>query len=363
MQFTSLSLIVCALGLLQAGTLPERRGVETGTFKERAPESRNRLLEPQPVHQDATGSCEQMLLALDGAPEGGFGAIWMDTRQGNLGLYLGLVGKDGAVRGEEVPLYPSMGTARQLQPDLAFTDGLEGMVCWRSGIVSKLPIQVRRFGSAPGFPAAPMEFGEAPAAEDIDPKARVGSGDRGGRGERGAEPRVAALGDGACIVAWTQADAVLAQHFDAERRPVGQVTDLDPRGASPTGSLRTSADGAGHALVAWPTADGLRVWIGAPGKRAVREAAGTGRLLDVAHDPTGGWWLLVQPKSGEAVLRHLDERGVGDREDRALPGRLIDRTTKEGRWTSIELCTWKYGVAVCATSVRDKHPVRVMFLG
>lgn len=363
MQLTTLTLILCALGLSQADTLPERRGVETGTFKERAPEAQNRLLGPQPVHQDMTGSCEQLLLALDGAPEGGFGAIWMDTRQGNLGLYLGLVGIDGEVRGSEVPLYPSSGTARQLQPDLAFSVGLTGMVCWRSGIASKLPIQVRRFGSAPGFPAAPMEFGEAPTMEDIDPKAPIGRGDRGGRGERGAEPRVAALGKGESLVAWTQGSAVLAQHFDAEGEPLGEVSDLDPRGVEPTGSLRMASDRDGRALVAWPTAAGVRVWIGSPTGRAVRENVGEGRLLDAAHDPQGGWWLLLQPKQGEAVLRHLGTRGARDREDQTLPGRLVDRASGEGRWTDLDLCVWKHGLAVAATSVRDKHPVRVMFLG
>jgi len=362
MQTTALSMILCVFGLMQADTLPERRGVETGVPRSRAPEVQDRRLGPIPVHQDTTGSCEQVLLALDGAPDGGFGAIWMDTRQGNLGLYLGLVGKTGAVRGTEVPLYPSSGTARQLQPDLAFTDGLNGMLCWRTGVATKLPINVRRFGGAPGFRSAPLGFGAAPDAKDIDPRAPVGRGDRGGRGARGAEPRVAALGGGESLVAWTQADESLAQHFDAEGKTLGDVIRLDAQGAPTTGSLRIASDGDGRALVAWPTNKGVRVWIGTPAGRAVLADAGPGKLLEVAHDPRGGWWLLLQPESGEAVLRHLGTRGARDPEDRKLPGRLIDRSSQKGHWTALDLCTWEHGIAIAATSVRGKHPLRVLLL-
>jgi hypothetical protein len=360
MQTTALSLILCVSGLLQADTLPERRGVETGEPRSRAPEVQDRLLGPLPVHQDTTGSCEQVLLALDGSPDGGFGAIWMDTRQGNLGLYLGLVGTTGEVRGTEVPLYPSSGTARQLQPDLVFTEGLSGMLCWRTGIATKLPINVRRFRGAPGFRDAPLGFGAAPDAEDIDPRAPVGRGDRGGRGSRGAEPRVAALGGGESFVAWTQAGEALAQHFDADGQPLGEVLRLDAKGSPATGSLRVASDGEGRAFVAWPTAKGVRAWIGTPTGRSLNVDAGPGKLLEAAHDPRGGWWLLLQPEKGAAVLRRLNTRGAREPEDRKLPGRLIDRAANEGFWSGLDLCVWKHGIALAAISVREKHPVRVL---
>ena len=361
----SIPIFLVALGAALAapqGQLPERRAVETGTPGERAPEVRDTLLGPEPVHQDAEGSCEQQLLALAGSPDGGFGAIWKDTRQGNLGLYLGLVNAQGKVKGSEVPIYPSLGTARQLQPDLCFTAGLAGMLTWRSGVAPLKPIQVRPFFPAPGFRSKPLGFGGAPEAAASDPNAPVGKADRGGRGKRGAAPRVVSLGEGRSFVAWSQAGEALAQRFDAEGQPDGEVVRLDANGPQVSGSVRMASDGAGKALVSWPTADGLRAWIGVPGSRAVRVEVGHGSLLDAEYDPQGGWWLLLQPAEGEALVRHLGPRGKRDRDDRTLPGRLVSEPSGRGRWTSIDMTVWAHGLVVAATSTRPKHPVRLLFM-
>lgn len=363
MQNTLIFTLLITFGLFQADTLPERRGIERGNWKERAPETQDRLLPAQPVHQDTTGSCDQLLLALDGSAEGGFGAVWMDTRQGSLGLYLGMVGADGAVKGEEQPLYPSGGTARQLQPDLAFTDEMNGMLCWRSGAGAALPIQVRRFRGGPGFRDEPLEFGAPAEAADVDPRSPVNTGDRGGRSERGAEPRVAKLANGESFVAWTQGGAALAQHFDGEGKPLGEVLKLDPDGPKPTGSVRVASNGEGHAFVIWPTAKGSRIWIGAPKSRAVRADLGEDAVLDVAADPQGGWWLLLQPQSGEALLRHLGTRGARDRDDQKLAGGLHSKRNPLGAWNALDLCVWKHGVAIAATSGRGETPISVLFLG
>ena len=361
MHSIALSLILLATGLQQADTLPERRGLERGDFPSRAPEVQDRLLGPEPAHQDTTGSCEQVLLALAGAPDGSFGAIWMDTRQGNLGLYIGMVAPNGEVRGEEIPAYPSQGTARQLQPDLTFTSASGGMLCWRSGVAPLKPIQVRRFGAAPGFRKAPLGFGAPPHERDLDPRSPAGSVDGGGRRSRGAEPRVAALADEHSIVVWSQESMAHAQRFDGEGEPVGEVQLLDPKGAQATGDVSISSDGATRVLAAWPTASGIRAWVGGE-DRGVLVDAGAGTLLDTEHDPRGGWWLLVQPAQGEAVLRHLDARGEPDREDTRLPGSLVSRQNRDGRWSHMDLCVWTHGLALAATGTRDKHPVRVLLL-
>lgn len=364
MRSTLLATLLLALSTLASAndTLPERRGLEVGEFKRRAPEVQDRLLGPEPAHQDDTGSCDQAILALAGAPDGRFAAVWQDTRQGNLGLYLGVVAPNGEVSREEQPAYPSAGTARQLQPDLAFTERDDGILCWRTGVSQKKPIQVRAFGGAPGFRSEPIGFGAPPDAADVDPRSPVGRGDGGGRSSRGAEPQVAALADGGGIVAWTEGGAAMAQVFDAEATPIGETFRLEQKGAQPTGAVRVASDGDSDALIVWPTAKGLRAWAGTPGKRAVRADVGDGRLIGVEHDATGGWWMLVQPAKGAAVLRHLDERGKVDRKDVALPDRLLDRRANQGAWTALDFTAWKHGLVVVATETRGDRPVRVMFV-
>ncbi len=362
MRSTLLATLALALSAFANDTLPERRGLEIGEFKRRAPEVQDRLLGPEPAHQDDTGSCEQVVLAVAGAEDGRFGAIWRDRRQGNMGLYLGIVTASGEVRGEEKPAYPNLGTARQLQPDLAFTHRDDGILCWRTGISAMKPIQVRGFGGAPGFRTAPVGFGAPPEAADLDPRSPVGRGDGGGRSSRGAEPHVAALGGGRGLVAWTQGGAALAQAFDEDAQPIGETMTLDPGGAAPTDAALVAGDGDGVALVVWPTSKGMRAWLGASDKRALRGDVGAGQLLAVEHDPAGGWWLLVQPDEGAAVLRHLDGRARVDREDVALPGALLNRRAGTGDWSALDFAAWKHGLAVAATEARGERPVRLMFL-
>ena len=103
-------------------------GMELGELGTVYPQPADVISEDALVNQDEIGGAQQELLSLAGMSEG-FAGVWRDTRNGNLGLFLGLLDPAGERLAEERSVNQPL-TSRQFSPAVAIGPGLLGGVVW-----------------------------------------------------------------------------------------------------------------------------------------------------------------------------------------------------------------------------------------
>ncbi len=330
--------------------LPATHGQERGEYGTIYPQPSDVLAEAAPVHQDTTGGCDQTLVGVSGAPQGGFAAVWQDTREGHIGIFLGLIEPDGE-RGElQVSISDQEGTARELTPAIALLHEGHGAFAWMK--MAGRPQAMLRFfapdrerwsGLLPlASPAYRKVMRDAAklAAEGGPTPAAVARQQRGPGAARKhgwpTMPTVAVAPDGRVLATWLESGRVYLQSFK-NRYAETPAIRLNASGVLATGPASIAPAQDGRLLVAWQAADGIDVATFGEKPVPERGVGGEGRLLRLRDDPHGGWWLLVQAESG-LVLRHLGDAGKPDRDD--VPLAL-------GRVASADLATWSRGLVVC----------------
>lgn len=256
------------------------------------------LLPPQPldvvadgllVHDDDTGSADQVLVALAGRTRGGFGALWSDRRDGVLGLYLSLLDADGELASTERRANPST-HSRQVQSSLALGANLAGGMVWFATTEEGKRTYVRFFDDAETWTDEPLGFGPAIPLDD-------------GGGSRGSEPviSIGRRGDGSLV--WTQGGAVVSMRFQPGFSTISKPVVLNADRPTAVGRPCVALDDGNDYLVAWTTGEGqIHVYVNQRQAGESRSDGGAGELLDVVADPsTGGWFALIRDDAGIAL--------------------------------------------------------------
>ncbi|MCZ6596776.1 MAG: hypothetical protein O7B99_03985 [Planctomycetota bacterium] len=301
--------------------LPEPVGREQGAYGTVHPQPAAVLLDAAPVHADAEGGCEQALLDLAAAPTGGYAAVWRDTRDGHIGLYLGRLDAAGRPTVAEVPAYDRRGTARQLVPALTVGGDMRGALVWVAG--------------SRGQPALALHVFAARGPTRPGPKLEAA---RGLSRQNAAAPRFPAAcagPDGRVLVAWQTRDLIWTQTVGAKGRVAGAVRSFDASGALAE-PMRLGMDAQGRALSAWSVADGFRVCELTEDGARPSPIVGPGRPLAVRADATeaGGWWVLAQEGSELALYRV-----AGNEAEEPLH-------PVSGAVEHADLAVWRFGLAI-----------------
>lgn len=324
---------------------------EQGVFPTVFPQPADVRLDDTLLHEDREGGCEQTLRALSSSATGGYAAVWNDTRNGNLGLFLGLLDADGRRCSEDWPVNPPL-TSRQFEPTLTQAGPRRGAVAWFSTSFGYNGVRLRFFSGAEGFLAQDMALGmlqpavpaprgggraDAPAAGPGD--ARAGGGRDAAPAGAGREPAAGAApagggrapraplgaqalpserqpgvvmnanGEGAC--AWADGANVWLQLFRSPDDGTGVPRQLNPDGPPASGAVQVAMSSGGTLLVAWTA--GKEIALYARGA-AQSQSGGAGALVKLSPDPRGGFWALVA-LADRWFLRHYSEAGAIDAED------------------------------------------------
>jgi hypothetical protein len=279
------------------------------------PQPASILVDDEIVHLESHGGCEQTLRELAADPGGGFGAVWQDVRNGNLGLYFGRLDARGAVQPGEAPVNPPF-TSRQFEPALAFAASSGGAVAWFSTNIARQGVTVRFFDDNGAFPGAPVPLGtQRDSSSAAAREGRAGRGADGGAtggNDAGAGVIVPDIAYGAAggAVAWAEGTQVYLQRFKGARESEGKALEINPSGPAASGPPQIAIDGAGRTLVAFDTGAGVALaLIGAGDQTLVK--CGAGKLEQLVLDPAApnAAWILVRDGDG-FVARHFVDRAV-----------------------------------------------------
>jgi hypothetical protein len=339
-------------------TYPDGFTMEVGTLGELPPAAPggDTLL----VHADTEGGAAQVLQALAGGA-GGFSAVWIDQRDGNLGLFLGHLepSEPGAATytpfdGAPVHLPRS---SRQGSPQLALWPSGPGDDAQRAGTVAWIAEEqngshamLRLFGAGP---EPGTEAGERASGASLQGNP-VHLAALGGPDDLGLTRSPAGRG----LVTWFEGEQLvgrlLARSPETGQLGPGQavrlVSGLDPVG----GQLRLALDDDGGLLLAWselvstepeaaPTLQvrALFLDLRSPEPVVLGEDAttdgpvlslGPGRPLELATGSDGTWLLVSRP--GGTSLELLGPDGA----------RLIEPAVVGGPdLVSADLCAWDSG--------------------
>ena len=281
------------------------------------------------VHDDQHGGADQQLESLVGGPAG-VAAVWRDGRNGNAGLYLGLIDRNGEHRPVQRAIHaPSSG--RELHPGLAVSSDGRGAAVWFSQNHLRERSLLRLFTFGESVVGSPIPIGAA-----TGPEARL---EPGGEGANGPSIQAAVVlpEERSGLVVWREGTELLGQSLVDARTPLRSPQLL---GAGVTGRP-VLAEQDGRVLVVWPNEAGLNArLLEDPSGNAADSGGpislGSGELVRLVGDPGHGWWLLLR-LDGTLALRHLAPSGKPDAPDVLAPGEPL---------RSFDLAVWNGHLAV-----------------
>jgi len=338
------------------GASQHDNGMELGELGTIYPQPADVISEDALVNQDETGGAHQELLSLAGTPEG-YAGVWRDTRNGNMGLYLGLLDPAGERMAEERSVNEPL-TSRQFSPAVAIGPDLLGGVAWFLTSQGRHQPHLRLLDGPNGWA---RRFAEIPLGNNMVDVRRSGASDErgggrdaGGRGAggrgggregdtSGADPRhrpALAIGsNGRGLAVWLEYEEVHGQRFHRGGggwQQVGEPFRLNTNGPPAAGEVVIARSPDEGLLCAWSTPTDIGLWsIGGEGG-ALQGAGGSGVPLEIVAGVAGGWWMLV--RDGEDFkVRHLDAQLRIDRDDLSAPG---------GPHASCSIAAWRGGVAL-----------------
>ncbi len=287
----------------------------------------------KPVHEDQSGRALHLLLDVAGVAGEGWALSWRDTRNGNLGLFLGRLALDGTLREPERP-FPIHGAAfRELDPAMAAGPKLAGAVGYTlPGITEPWRFMGRVFHGDGEFqgPQAMLGVGD----ERLAQLAELHEAERSGREELGLTVTVDERGT--ATFAWLRKGRIFLQDLPADGGEGGKVRCANARGAIATGRPVFSSPGGKQVLLVWPSVEGNIAGM-VLGTSAV-QTLGEGLVLQALTDPrpNAGWWLVVD-RGRELVLRPIAARGTRTGDDIVLG---------QKPWGHVHVATWQEGLAI-----------------
>jgi hypothetical protein len=317
--------------------MPPRQGdpkvfrQEPGVFPTIFPQPADARLDDVALHLDTVGGCDQQLRALAAAPSGGFAAVWNDSRDGNLGLYLGLLDADGKRIGSDAPINPPL-TSRQFEPSLALTGGQRGAVAWFSTSFGYNGVRLRMFDGLNGFSGPDVALGLLqPAAaaprgggrSDAAPAA--GAAPRGGAAPGGREAPAAgagAAGAGAAGAGASAAGGAAPAGRDGAAAGPAAGRGAGASGAAPGRAPKASSFGAqalpsdrlpgvvitsrGAGAAVW--ADGGAVWM--QSFRSPTDRDGAPVQLNPNGPPASGAVQIALASTGALLVAWTSAEGI-----------------------------------------------------
>ena len=299
------------------------------------------------INGDTTGGATQSLNSL-AAGESGYTAIWSDSRDGNLGLYLGILPKGEGQAVDGVPIHLPR-ASRQVSPSIAqfpsATRGIGGALVWTAmggkGASATLRLFDERAPKREIFTSGPIIMGE------VEPKATC---------------QVAPVEGGTGLVSWARGDTVMAINLthDAEsgKTRTGQPYPLVDSIAGAKGQFAMSLNDKGKVLVTWNSGGQMHAQVSMmqdPGRR-MNGSLGQGKVIEIVPDRSAegaGWWVLAEMGTATGLL-HLDETGGVDRELLTISNQPLK---------SVDLTTWAAGkgIAVLVESKLETPDPRSRF--
>ncbi len=291
------------------------------------------------INGDTTGGANQTLNSLT-ASESGYTAIWSDSRDGNLGLYLGILPKGVDQADDGIPIHLPR-ASRQVRPSIAQfsnpTGGIGGAVVWTAL-------------SGKGASATLRLFDERAPKEDIFTSGPIPMG----AVASSTTSQVAPVEGGTGLAAWIRGDAVtaltLTHNAQTGKTRTGEAFTLVESIAGAKGNFLMALNDRGKVLVTWNSNGEMHAQVSVlvdPDRRKSTQL-GQGKVIEIVPDRSGegaGWWVLAEvgPATG---LVHLNEAGKADRE-------MI--TISKQPLKSVDLTTWAggTGLAVLVESELD----------
>lgn len=291
------------------------------------------------INGDTTGGASQTLNSL-AASESGYAAIWSDSRDGNLGLYLGIFAKGTASATDGVPIHLPR-ASRQMRPSIAlFPDaegGIGGAVAWTAQSGKGANATLRPFDErSPNpeiFPGGPIQLG--PLAST-------------------ATCQVAPVEGGTGIAAWMRGDMVMGRDLMHNAKngnmKVGEPFTLVDSIAGAKGRFAMARNDAGKVLIIWNSGDRIHAQVSLHSEPTRRKTntLGQGKMIEIVPDRSAegaGWWVLAETGTTTGLM-HLDESGAVDRTMITISTQPLE---------SVDLTTWASGkgLAVLVESILD----------
>jgi hypothetical protein len=302
-------------------------------------------IEPVLAHEDDRGRARHQLVLLEGAPGGGFAAVWRDTRHGGEVLTLARVDGEGELREPEKPLAARGAPDLGLGPSLDVGDGGQGVLVWSPPAWPGM--RVRHFRPDGSFQAPPQPL-DVPrswlkAKKGALAGVRSVRSDDDGVGDPLVFASTVVDDEGDAHVAWNFAGLLFLQEVRLDGS-LGELRRIDPGGPEAIGVPLLAPGAGGPELCVWNTELGLRLQrITGHTPPPVRKA-GPGRALKLL--PQGGesrqdagaegWWVLVEHED-HLALRTLT--GSGDRT-------VADLRVVEGPHGHSDVARWSEGIVV-----------------
>lgn len=304
--------------VLDAGDVPQENGTP-GTIP---PQATDIVTHDAPIHSDTQGTAQKELLDVAGTAAAGYAAAWRDGRDGNLGLYLGVVGPDGQPIGKDRSANAQGRSSRQLDPALALAADGSGAVVWRDAGDSSNAFFCRLFRPDGSLDPVQHPIGAgSPAA-----------GARGGR--QPIRPAVAVAPDKSALCTWSDGGNVLLQIVRPNQQSRAAPATLNrAEDPAPQGRPLVACAPDGAWLCVWPAQGGIAFLHKSARGAEDRGRAGAGVPLKLIYDAgRQGWWMLVEVE-GARVLRHISKDQALDQEALApvaAPRTLLD--VASGSW-------------------------------
>ena len=291
------------------------------------------------INGDTTGGASQTLNSLS-ASESGYSAIWSDSRDGNLGLYLGVIRKGEALANDGVPIHLPR-ASRQLMPSIAqfpdATAGVGGAVVWTAmsgrGATATLRLFDQRAQKRDIFTSGPIDLGalESPTTCQVAPV-------EGGTG----------------LVAYMKGDMVMGRTLTHNAQNGGSQTGapfpLVDSIAGAKGKFAMARNDSDKVLVTWNSGGKMHAQVSLQSEPTRRKASvlGQGEMIEIVADRSAegaGWWVLAETGATTGLM-HLNEAGAVDRD-------MI--TISKQPLKSVDLTTWASGkgIAVLVESKLD----------
>ena len=296
------------------------------------------LAEDRPVHVDRHGRAPRQLLALDGHPQGGFAAAWLDRRDDSPQVYIGRFDQDGSSLEAERPAAMDSTPVAGFDADLDLGAEGRGTLFWSPPVESGSRMRLRSFESDGGFtaperPTGPPRAGPAAAADStLGPM------------------RLARRSDGSAVIVSRHAGEIGLTELDPSGRQIGALATISKGRFEASGDPVVTTGPFGGVFVAWPTERGIATWTraGVRDKPHQRFLGFEGAPLDLAFQvPTSrrladdlGAWLLFEDSDGLRLLR-VDQAFVPLSQPQTLTT-VFDRA---------ELATWGAGPAVLVETI------------